>query len=193
MEVQAIKDLEPFIDHPLVSMASKELMRQSVVLAWIAFEALATDLFVLALNSAPDLTIRVLRDEQCKKRFQLRDITRIIEQHGFELSNRMGDVLKSLGNLDDPETIKAVFQVICPNNEPLRIALAQPDLWKLYQRRNLLVHRAGVVDNQFLEKTGEQFGVGTKLPVVSEDVSRFLNLVRGVGKEMITAVAESVK
>ena len=43
MGAQAITSLEPFLDHPLVSMASKELMRQSVVLAWIAFEALATD------------------------------------------------------------------------------------------------------------------------------------------------------
>jgi hypothetical protein len=190
---QAIKDLIPFLDHDPVCTASKELMRQSVVLAWVALEALATDLFVLTLNSAPHLTVLVLRDEQCKKRFQSRDFARIIEQHGFELSNRMGEVLKSLGNLDDPETIKAVFQVICPNSESLRTTLAQPELWRLYQRRNLLVHRAGVVDKQFLEKTGEQSKVGTKLAVVSEDVTRYLALVRGVAEELFKAVAEVVK
>lgn len=193
MEEQAIKDLVSLLGYELVCVGSKELLRQSIVLMWVALEALATDLFVLALNSSPHMTIQLLRDEQCKKRFQSRDLVKVVEQHGFDLSNKMGEVLRSLGNLDDPETIKAVFQVICPNSEALRVALAQPELWKLYQRRNLLVHRAGVVDKSFLEKTGEQVEVGSKLTVVSEDVSRFLSLVRGIGKEMITAVAEAVK
>jgi hypothetical protein len=193
MEERAINDLVSLLGYDLVCLASKELLRQSIVLTWVAFEALATDLFILALNCVPHLTIQLLRDEQSKKRFQSRDLAKIVEQHGFDLSNKMGEVLKSLGNLDDLETMKAVFQVICPSSEALRVALAQPELWKLYQRRNLLVHRAGVVDKSFLEKTGEQFEVGAKLTFVSEDVSRFFNLVRGVGKEMITAVAEAVK
>ena len=193
MAEQAINDLLPFLDHERVSVASKELMRQSIVLLWVSLEALATDLFVAALNRNPKLTVLILRNEQCKKRFQSRDMSRIIEEHGFDLSNRMGDVLKSLGNLDDPETIKEVFQVICPNNESLRTALAQPELWRLYQRRNLLVHRAAVVDKQFLEKTGEDFEVGSKLPVVSEDVNRYFVFVRELGKELATGVAGIMK
>jgi len=184
----AFETLVPFLDHPIVSLASKELMRESIVLIWIALEALATDLFVSTLNYAPQFTVLILRDEQCKKRFQSKDLARIIESHGFDLSNRMGEVLKSLGNLDDPETIKAVFRIICPNNESLRTVLSESDLWRLYQRRNLLVHRAGIVDKHFLEKTGENFEIGTKLPVVSDDVNRYLKLVVKIASELARGV-----
>jgi hypothetical protein len=152
MEGEAINNLAQYLRHEHVCVAAQELMRHSAVLIWVALEALASDLFVVALNSAPQLTVLILRDEHCKKRFQSRDLARIVEEHGFELSGRMGEVLRSMGNLDDPETIKAVFRVICPSNEPLRTVLSQPEVWRLYQRRNLLVHRAGIVDKHFLEK-----------------------------------------
>jgi hypothetical protein len=192
IEGQAIDDLVPLLKSEVVCTASKELLRQSIVLLWVALEALATDLFVVALNSNPELTIHLLKDDYCKKRFQSRDLAKVIEQHGFDLSNKMGEVLKSLGNLDDPETIKAVFQVVCPNNESLRTSLAQPALWKLYQRRNLFVHRAGVVDKAFLDRTGEKLELGVKLNIVSDDVDKYLALVGGVGKELVAATAKVV-
>src|SRR6266478_1124323 len=105
----------------------------------------------------------------------------------------MGEVLKSLGNLDDPETIKAVFQVICPSNEALRTALAESELWRLYQRRNLLVHRAGIVDKHFLNKTGEAFQIGTKVPVVTDDITRYIQLAGRIAKELAVGVAEIVE
>jgi len=193
MQEQAIEELVSLLDFDVICTASQELLRQSIVLLWVALEALATDLFVIALNDAPQMTVELLKDDHCRKRFQSRDFARIVEQHGFDLSGKMGDVLKSLGNLDDPETIKAVFNVLCPSAGVLRETLARPELWKLYQRRNLLVHRAGMIDKAFLEKTGERLEVGTKLPVTSGDVDNFVEFVAGVGKELIAAVAETMK
>jgi hypothetical protein len=68
----------------------------------------------------------------------------------------------------DLKTIKAVFAVLFPSNTDLNHALAQRDLWMLYQRRNLVVHRRGVIDQAYLDATGEILTTGTRLVVSPE-------------------------
>lgn len=187
--VEALISLKGLLGGETIQTAARTLLDQSLVLTWVAFEALSSALFVTMLNAAPHLTTSLLRNEKSKKRFQVRDLLRVIEGHGFDLSNKMGDVLTTLGHLDDLETIKAVFEALMPENNGLRDALSRPELWVLYQRRNLIVHRGGIVDRHFLEKTGETLQLGTKLIVTSDEVYKYLTLVRDAGIELTTGAA----
>jgi hypothetical protein len=172
-----------------ICVAARTLLEQSLVLTWGALEALSSDLFITVLNAAPRLTTNLLKDEKSKKRFQTRDFLRIIEEHGFDLSSKMGEVLTTLGRMDDLETIKTVFEALLPEDRRVREALGNGELRILYQRRNLIVHRGGIIDRHFLERTGEQLQLGTKLIVTSGDLSKCLEMVRDVGLEITLGMA----
>ncbi len=183
---EGLLDLAELLSGDDVATATKELLRQSVVLTWGALEALATDLFISALNEAPRLSFTLLEDEPAKKRFALKDFFRILENWGFDLSHHMGDILAAHCRLDDLPTIKALFNALLPDNEQLRAALSKDALWKLYQRRNLIVHRGATVDRIFLEKTGENLPIGSRLTVSSDELLNYLQVVRETGAEMIS-------
>jgi len=62
--------------------------------------------------------------------------------------------------------IWGAFEVLCKDTltgQDLQKHLRNPKLWLLQQRRHLIVHRRGVVDKQYLEKTGEKLNVGEQL------------------------------
>ena len=47
-----------------------------------------------------------------------------------------------------PQILREVFDVIFPTNNQLRALLLSTELWLLYQRRNLIVHRLGIVGGE---------------------------------------------
>lgn len=164
-----------------VARAASEVLRQSEVLVWGAFEVLAGDVFVGLLNSEPRLAARLLADESTRRRFQARDLLSLLQAFGFDLSYRMGEALRQFYRLDDPGTIGAVFEVLMPGDPDLRSHVKSEGLWKLYQRRNLIVHRRGTVDDAYLRATGEQLQVGSELAVSPARLEEDLALVRDAG------------
>ena len=70
------------------------------------------------------------------------------------LSKKIGTVLISQLNFGDLTNIKRVFAVLFPNALELVTCLNDPNLWLLYQRRHLIVHRRGIVDETYLERSG---------------------------------------
>ena len=62
------------------------------------------------------------------------------------MSQHAGDMLVGLHKLDDVDAISAIFDVLFPEHAALRELLRREELWKLFQRRNLILHRRGVVD-----------------------------------------------
>jgi hypothetical protein len=82
------------------------------------------------------------------------------------------------------DSVLGVFDVVIPNSE-LREALQQPSLWNLNQQRNLIVHRGGIVDHNYLKNTGEKVEVGTPLRVRPAALKSGLRLVRDVGTKLL--------
>jgi hypothetical protein len=168
--------------------AAINLLYQGVVLTWSAFEVLATDLFVTLLNKRPHLASILMKDERTKRWFHTKDLPRLLEQFSYDFSHHMGDVLVSCHRIDDIDTIRARFDVILPTNIELRTALLDVSLWKLNQKRNLIVHRGGIVDEAYVSNTGENVLPGTALNLSPKDLEFFLNLVRDTGTKLITSV-----
>jgi hypothetical protein len=117
--------------------------------------------------------------------FQLRNVAfETLALYDFNLSARMGDLLVQQHSVDTVSTMKSVFRVIAPS-ESLQRALAQRSLWILNQRRHLIVHRRGVVDQAYLDTTGDAMPLGLELRVTPDELEDYLGRVRDVGIELI--------
>jgi len=173
--------------------ACDELLRQAAVLTWGALEVLAKDLFAVWLNTTPMLAFSLLKDERTKKRYQLRSVPfETLENLGFDLSARMGDLLLGIHGVDDLPAMRDVFDVLCERDAEVRDALTSQDLWFLFQTRHVVVHGRGVVDQAYRDKTGDPRAVGTLLRVKPKELDKYLRVVARTGGRLLQAAARAV-
>jgi hypothetical protein len=159
-----------------------ELLQQGLVLLWSAFEVLCRDTFETQLNGDPGRVQALISDPTTRKRFEAERLPLdTLVQHGFNLSARLGTVLVGQQDFSDLPTVKAVYAVLYPGSSDLNQALAHRDLWTLYQRRHLVVHRRGVIDQAYLDATGETHATGSRLTVTPRDFEGALGVVVSAG------------
>jgi hypothetical protein len=167
-----------------------ELLRQSTVLTWSAFEVLSQETFVELLNMRPSLTLRLSADESARRHFPLKSVAmETLVEHGFDLSHHMGDLVARLRAVDSVPVMRSAFSALLPAAHDLHVALADRSLWTLNQRRHLIVHKRGVIDREYLAKTDEDLETGQQLAITSFDLEAYLRAVVGVGSELLRAAA----
>jgi hypothetical protein len=176
-----LADLEDLLRDDEMKLAAAELMRQAEVLTWGTLEVLANDLFIELVNKRPEITDNLLKDERTKKRLQPKDLILSLPTYGYDLSKHMGDVLSATMKLDDVETLRAIYGVLMPNNQKLLSVLGDSELWKLNQRRNLILHRRSIVDEMYRRNTGDTLTPGAELNVSPEQFEKDLSLVLRIG------------
>jgi hypothetical protein len=170
--------------------ASSELLRQGAVLAWGAIEVLARDLFVAYVNSHPESVANLAAHPSTKARFNLKAVDfSELAAHQFDLSKSMGAFLLQATDFSELAVIKDTYSVLFPSDNSLRTALSDATLWMLYQRRHLIVHKRGVVDRQYCEKTGESLEIGSSLFVSPEDIGKYIVICRELGQSFLNAIA----
>lgn len=181
--------------HRLASSAeslatARELTRQGIVLMWSAFEVLARDIFVRLLNEKPQLSERLFAHPSTRKRFSGEKVDwQTLASYSYDLSSSMGALLVQRADLDDIQTIRETYGALFPDAAEMARTLADERLWILFQKRNLIVHRRGIVDRQYLDKTGAPQPVGTQLVVTPGDVESLLAAVLLAGEQIIDVVA----
>jgi len=189
MGVQAWRFLHAGLRSHDVDAAAHELLRQSTVLCWGALEVLARDVFVALINENPNAAIQLLEHPSTRGRFNLKAISvEVLAIHGFDVSTRMGDVLVQQQDLAELAVIKDVYQALFPDARALHSTLGAKDLWLLNQRRHLIVHKRGIVDARYLERTGDKTERGSTLNVLPSDLKGYLTLVRDAGIEILGVV-----
>lgn len=118
-----------------------------------------------------------------------RTLLEALESSQFDLKSRMGDVLLELVALDSVDkirdTTRALFQI-----GSLDAQLKDSRLWILAQQRHLIVHRRGIVDARYVERTGDQQPIGQALRFDADYLERCMVLVRDLGCEMHQASRE---
>lgn len=90
-------------------------------------------------------------------------------------------------DLADLGGIKAAFVALFPSDSSLRLALSERDLWLLFQRRSLIVHRRGIVDHRFLEASGDKQSIGSLLTLRPRELKRYLEVVTNAAVALISA------
>lgn len=171
----------------------RELFRQALVLTWGAFEVVSRDGFVRLFNIRPELTTSLFKDKTARRVFK--DFKLDIEtlaSHSFDLSKNMGDLLADGRALDKLATIKVVFKALSPNDTSLSAALDDRQLWTVCQRRHLIVHRRGIVDQQYLTATGDDRSVGESLDIVLNDIQDAMKVTIHAGTEILRVVGNEL-
>ena len=65
---------------------------------------------------------------------------------------------------------------------------------RFFARRHLLTHRSGIVDQEYIDSTGDtSLRVGHKLRVRSREASRFVDLVRRLGSNLFNDISAILK
>jgi hypothetical protein len=187
-----LHNLRGALDDPEFAEGASELLRQCTVLTWSALEVVAQEIFVGVLNTRPSLVSRLSADESAKRLFPLKSIAiEALIEYEFDLSRHIGDLLAQLRAVDSVPVMKTAFYALFPGADKLRVALGDTALWALNQRRHLILHKRGVVDREYLEKTGEDLQAGQQLAITASELEAYMLAVVGVGSELLISAAGS--
>ena len=181
--------LERALKDGTLSDSANELVLQGIVLCWGAFEVLARDTFVTLLNLQPQLAETLLRDPVAKRRFELSKVSlETLATHEFDLSGKMGTILAQQQDLSDLHSIKAVYEALFPTDNNLRDTLTDIDLRVLSQRRNLVVHRRGIIDDLYIKAVDCEQEVGEKLRILPDELEKYIRCSASPASALLLAV-----
>lgn len=138
---------------------------------WTALEVLASDLWETALNIHPAGLAELKGSVPNSMRASKKPFTALaspdgdrtlsskmvklnyLQAHGYDLSRRMGAVLREKFNFQILEGIRSAYlQAFDKSHAVVREAILHPSFTVLAAARNVLVHRAGIVDCEFMDK-----------------------------------------
>lgn len=172
--------------------AARELTRQGIVLTWSAIEVLARDAFVYLLDNKPAYAELLVADPSNRKRFSAERIEwQTLATYGYNLSSSLGSYLISKADLKSVLAIRGAYGALFPAADQLQKLLGDRRLWNLSHKRNLIVHKRGIVDQQYLASTGDTFAIGDDLWVTPSEVEELLESTLNVGLEIVRQVANA--
>lgn len=170
--------------------ASHELLLETIVMVWGALEILISETLRVLLNQNPATAARLLEHERTKKHFPSKGISvESLLSHDFNVADSMGDLLLRDRHFDSLPVIRDMLDVILPD-KGLRGALGSDDLWLLWQRRHLIVHRRGHIDESYLSKTSDKAALGSRLSLSSRYIDSSLDLAVTTAVELLRALSQ---
>jgi hypothetical protein len=152
-----------------------------------ALEMLSRDLFESVLNTNPTKLKNIMCEPTARQRLQSKFTLDELATHSFDLSSSLGTLLSSQQDFSDLRTIKATILPALNADAALAAALGDKTLWVLCQQRHLIVHRRGVIDSRYLEATGEQLPIGSRLSVSPSQLESQLEAVVSTGTALLAA------
>src|SRR5579864_5644027 len=157
------------------------MMSSQLILSWSAFETLAGDLWEEAVNAHPRILANMRAGVRANTRGTQESKTlpmRFLEMHGYDIKNKMGTILiEHRGPFQTLDKIADAYQSTFPRGA---CSASSPEFWKnpdvrsACAIRNLIIHQAGVIDEDFSKqhrgdprlsgyKPGERFALDGEL------------------------------
>jgi hypothetical protein len=158
-------------------LSVKELLNQNYIQLWSAFEVFIRDYIEKILNEFPDSCKSIIESDILKRRVDLRKIPfDYISENSFNLSNKMGTLITSSYDCSDLLITKEIIKSI-KKSEEINSILDHKNLWNFFQNRHLLIHKKGIVDKGFIEKTGSTKNIGEKVSITPKELKNTMDLV----------------
>jgi len=191
--VEAKQQLEHLLgDHGLEGSA-RALLYAGASSAWSFLECAVKDAWIAALNVRPvELAHSALEnvpdipvvDGLSGKQVSVG----LLARHGFDLRDKLGTLLAPKFDFTSPSGIRAACSAAFGKLPGLDDALADPRLRRLEATRHLVVHRAGVIDEEYLRRTGDGAAIGSQLVVDGPAVSELANAAISAGSKVLRLV-----
>lgn len=179
-------------DTQLLSVAFQTLLRQSTAMTWAAFETFTLDLLT-SLFAADLKFLRAITAVQTNKDPWSNTPTRLLTWIEDELkAKRVPTAAEGIDSYPDILSIniralRHLFGIVFAGDPHLLASIGSPLLSKLSAQRHLLMHRAGVVNQEYLDKSGERMAIGTDLVVTPADLVQSFQAVAHAGAALAKA------
>jgi len=171
-----------------VASVARELLLQGTFSTWSALEMLIGDGLIYLLNADPRLVTKLLSDSNAKKKFELPKLSAdYLAEKGFDLSNQMGSLLFEERDLSNLAVIRTACEAIFEDID-LRTMLNAESLWLLNQKRHLIAHRRGIVDDEYIRNTGSTLSIGDHLYVSPDEFEANLAEILSIGKGFLNCI-----
>ena len=144
--------------HPRLRAGVRAVLLSQITLAWTAIEMLAADLWIAAVNERPNpLATNFARSVQHKAQDKSIPLTALAKygDHDFNLQRMMGRILHDEKKVDFTSLESTAFAYEKAFGRRFA-ALDSDDLKLLELVRNLILHRAGIVDPDFIDRIADK-------------------------------------
>jgi len=163
------------------------MLNAQVIGAWTAFETMAKDLWVAAVNQRPK-SLGGLDEVSGEKVATLKDLHR----YRFDLRDSMGTLLEGKIRLDSLDKFKKYYRAAF-QSEGIVDALRDPELFALSEVRNALIHSGGIVDKGFFKHMKSHpvwstVNLGDDIPLDGQRVAFLTDTVIARGTEVVRGV-----
>lgn len=167
------------------------VMNTSICSSWTAFECLAGDLWETALNHDP----RVLATAILNNDGGSSEVTGIkgksievflLNKYNYDIQDKMGTILREKYNFSDARDVKKAYDQAFKFDASKLNFLS--DLHELAQCRHLILHRAGIIDNKFIQKVKTNQSIGDYLEMSPSKVVSMNELVIDRGSQLLQAI-----
>lgn len=179
-------ELAAHLNSPEFQTSAEELLRQVLVLCWNSLEILVSDVLQSVLNTKPSLVLRLTSSRDVKDFFTPQSLTDALEENGFDLSGCVGDVFVDRVRFDNLPRIKGVLCALLAD-EDVNASLKASSVFQLFQQRNLIVHKRGMVDRKYASKVSDQPTVGSLFTPEAPYIKECIGLVSSVGSGILLA------
>lgn len=177
------------------------LLFSGAVWIWCTFEILMKELWELALNIGGSYASKnVVRNLSNLEHRGSIDLLRgryisldYLARHGYNISNQLGAALSCKFDFTSVNGIKEAYLCAFPKSINIRDSLDNKGIIGLEATRNVVVHNAGIVDEEFCKKMNvSKSEITKKLQLNSHKLFDYGNSTIDVGLHVMTAVSSIV-
>ena len=169
---------------------ASELLLETLVMLWGSFEILTINIIKSYINQNPELSILLINSDKTRKHFPSKGVpVELLSEFGFRADGCMGEIIFRERSFDSLAVIRDVFGVIFSSNIELITALANPNLWRIWQQRHLIAHKRGVIDKLYIDKTGDAREVGVKLELFGPEIDESAQIILSAALACLRAVS----
>jgi hypothetical protein len=146
------------VDSPFIDAAIQTQALNSLVNIWTIFESTSKDIWILLMNEFQSKFLNNILDSKTDN--EIDGITgkqisiSLLGKYGFNVNHKLGEILSFKYDFTSCTGIKKAFIDLNKANKDALMFLDNQDLFKLELIRNLIVHKAGRIDEEFIKKAG---------------------------------------
>jgi hypothetical protein len=157
------------------------LLYSCAVFAWSAVESALKDAWVTAVNLRPfplghRSVLALGSDAEAGSGITSKQVSvGLLAKHGFDLRDKIGTIIAEKYDFTGTNGIRAAYSAAFGKEEIIDSALSSDQLNRLEAIRHLIAHRAGLVDEEFLRRTGERQTIGLPLSINEKVLYELIN------------------
>ena len=185
--------LRRVLDFPFMANTLRMVKSSGISAAWTTFETVCYDSWVYFVNSNPKRVGNHVIEHIGKKRAHGKPVrggdiisTTVLRKYGFDLSRSLGNILCGQFDFTKLSGIRTAFAAAFPSLPAIKPVLQERDLALLQAYRHCIVHRAGIMDEQFVATCQlEHAKPNDLLPLEDERVRELVNAGLHAGRELL--------